>query len=475
MVLDSRDSSPFYAITGSFCMQTILDRLFKISPVPSMVRMALENILAPEFVDGIFRSTAASQTERKLLFSTIVELMLLVVCRIKPSVNKSYSHLKAFIPVSLKSVYNKINNVESQVSRELVCHTAARVKEVIDELGAYDDSPIAGYEVRILDGNHHPASEHRLGVLRDVAAGALPGLSLVVYDPVRKIVVDCLPCEDGHKQERALIPELLNDIEACTVWIADRNFCTCAFMFELALHKAFFVVRRHANSCIKIIGPSVDRGRTETGKLSEQAVEVIDANGAKLKCRLITLHLDKPTRDGDQQLQFLSNLPSTVSASTIAESYRSRWKIENVNLELVKQFDSEQTSLGMPPATLFAFSVSLVAYNMVQLVHASLRAAHGSEATKDKISNYYLAHALQSGWENTHMIEDEFWIAKYSTLTPKQLASELKRIAKMTDLSHYRKNIRGPKKPPTPRTRFKGTPHVSTYQLLNESTNSTDA
>jgi hypothetical protein len=67
----------------------------------------------------------------------------------------------------VKSVYNKINNVEAELSRQLVSQTAARVKRVIDELGAYDDSPIACYDVRILDGNHHPASEHRSGVLRD--------------------------------------------------------------------------------------------------------------------------------------------------------------------------------------------------------------------------------------------------------------------------------------------------------------------
>ena len=250
-------------------MQSILDRLVKTSPVPAMVRVALENVLSPDFIDGIFRSTAAIQTQRQLLFSSIVEVMCLVVCRVKPSVNAAYVHLEKFLGVSVKSVYNKINQVEPEVSRQLVCQTAARVKAVIDELAVFNDSPIPGYEVRILDGNHHPASEHRLSVLRDVAAGPLPGLSLVVFDPVRGIVVDCLPCEDGHKQERALIPDVLNDIEAGTVWIADRNFCTCAFMFELALHKAYFVVRRHSKTCIKVKDLAVDCGRVETARASE--------------------------------------------------------------------------------------------------------------------------------------------------------------------------------------------------------------
>ena len=122
----------------------------------------------------------------------------------------------------------------------------------------------------------------------------------------------------------------------------------------------------------------------------------------------------------------------------------------------MKHFASEQTALGNPPATLFAFCVSIVAFNMLQIVHASLRAAHGAEATKDKISNYYLAHALQSGWEATYLIKEEFWNMQYSNLTPKQLATELIRIVKNVNLSQFRQSKRGPRKPPNPAHAFQG-------------------
>lgn len=183
-------------------MQAFLDRLIKTSPIPTMVRASLENLLSPEFINTIFREHAVIQSERQLLFSSIVELMTLVVCRMKPSVHASFVHLKELFSVSAKSVYNKINNVEAEVSRQLVVQTAAKAKEVIDHLAVLHPSPIPGFEVRILDGNHHPASQRRLKVLRNVAAGPLPGQTLVVYDPLRGLVVDCQPCEDAHKQER---------------------------------------------------------------------------------------------------------------------------------------------------------------------------------------------------------------------------------------------------------------------------------
>ena len=63
---------------------------------------------------------------------------------------------------------------------------------------------LAGYQVRIIDGNALAATEHRLQVLRTVAAAPLPGKSLVVLDPALRLAVDIFPCEDGHAQERRL-------------------------------------------------------------------------------------------------------------------------------------------------------------------------------------------------------------------------------------------------------------------------------
>lgn len=250
------------AVARSLIMQALLNRLSHVSPIPVMVRATLENALSPEAVNRIFVEHAVSQSQRVLLFSSVVEVMLLVDCRLKPSVFAAFTHLSESLGVSAKSLYNKLNLVEPQVSRMLVMETAQKIRDIINELQVFEASPIPGYEVRILDGNHHPASHHRLKVLRDVAAGPLPGKTLVVFDPMRRLVVDCVPCEDGHTQERAI---------------------------------------------------------------------VTDSSGGQLTCRLIRIELTNPTRDGDRQIQILSNLPSTVSIAIIAASYRDRWQVENVN------------------------------------------------------------------------------------------------------------------------------------------------
>ena len=62
-------------------------------------------------------------------------------------------------------------------------------------------------------------------------------------------------------------------------------------------------------------------------------------------------------------------------------------------------------------------------------------------------------------------IPEEEW-AVFAHASPSELAILLLDIASYVDLKKYKKNPRGPKKPPIKRTQFKGHPHVSTAKLL---------
>ena len=95
-----------------------------------------------------------------------------------------------------------------------------------------------GYRAKILDGNGLGATEHRLSVLLDTSAGALPGKSLVVLEPALGLATDIFPCEDGHAQERSLLPEVLETVAAGDLWIGDRNFCTTGFIFNIESKQA---------------------------------------------------------------------------------------------------------------------------------------------------------------------------------------------------------------------------------------------
>ena len=61
-------------------LATVFDRFVEDSPLTVMARALLEQALQPGPIDEMFERTATARYTDKLLFSTVVDLMGLVVC-----------------------------------------------------------------------------------------------------------------------------------------------------------------------------------------------------------------------------------------------------------------------------------------------------------------------------------------------------------------------------------------------------------
>jgi hypothetical protein len=147
----------------------------------------------------------------------------------------------------------------------LVRETAAEMAEIVRHLGGACTSLLAGYRVKILDGNALAKSEHRLKESQQSTAALLPGKSLVVLEPQLGLLTDVFCCEDGRAQERSLLPQVLETVERGDLWIADRNFSTAGFLFSLDAKGAGFVIRRHAKHACEEVGERRACGRAEGG------------------------------------------------------------------------------------------------------------------------------------------------------------------------------------------------------------------
>jgi hypothetical protein len=447
-------------------LSNLMERFIAQAPIPVMAQALLERVLSDERLDACFENVAKKQYTRTLLFSTLFDLMALVVTNVFPSINAAYKARKADIGVSITAVYDKLNGLETGVSAALVKDTAVELREIITELNAVREPLLPGYRVKMLDGNCIEATEHRLEVLRHTAAGALPGKSLVVYDPALEMAIDVIPCEDGHAQERSLLGEVIKIVDSDDVFVMDRNFCVRQFLFDIADRDAYFVVRHHANFNYEVTGEEPSSSEVETGQVCEHDIVVIDNNGKKRKWRRITVHLNKKTRDGDDKITLLTNLPkSAATAEMIANLYRKRWNIETMFQELEAHLHSEINTLGYPKAALFGFCVSLMAYNVLAVVKAAIRSVHDEE-TVNEISGYYLAAELERTYEGMNVaIIPEEWEA-FKTMTLSAFVETLLKMAGNVQLEKYKKNRRGPKKPRPPRKSSKKEPHVSTARLL---------
>jgi Transposase DDE domain len=436
------------------------------SPVSVMLRAIMEHALPAAEIDQLFTDTAEQQYTRELLFSSLVDLMAEVVCRIRPSVHAGYQAEPTKFGVSIRAVYDKLEHTEPGIASALVAHAAGKLTPIIQRLGGGLPALLSDYRIRILDGNHLAGTQHRLKELRTLAAGALPGQTLAVLDANTRLVTDVLCCEDGHAQERALLPAVIPLIAERDVWVADRNFCTTEFWFALATRPAYGVIRHHANLTWQAIGKRRYVGRSNTGRVYEQRGRIHDESGNPLELRRITIALDVPTRDGDTEIHILTNLPARVRAKVIARLYQKRWTIEIAFQELTVALKCEVNTLAYPKAALFGFCVALLAFNVLSVVKAALRAAHGAAKIEAILSTYYLADEIAGTYRGMMIaIPEKHWEV-FATMAPARLAKVLKELAAKVDLAKLRKHPRGPKKPKPRRQRNKRVTHVSTARVL---------
>jgi hypothetical protein len=455
----------------------VFDRFAQYSPVTVMMRGIMEYVVPPERLDEIFRSEAEQQYEDELLFSAAVNVLALAVTGVRKSVNDAYQAERENLEVSVVSIYNKLKGTEPQVSRAIVRDTAVRLTPVIDALKTREAPLLAGYRVKILDGNHLAATEHRIQETRTSKSAPLPGKALVVWEPQLRLVTDVFPCEDGHAQERRLLSQVLPTVCAKDLWMADRNFCTTEFLFGIDQREAGFIIRQHALTLTdkRLCGRKRLVGRCESGVVYEQKLRISNRNAAEgepreMELRRITVKLDDTTRDGDQEIHILTNVPTTAAdAITIAELYRKRWKIENAFQELGQALRGEIDTLCYPRAALLAFCVALYTYNVLSVLKHAMRAVHKDAAALERLSGYYLAAEISAAYFGMMIaIPADKWTKTFAHLTAHQLAILLKQLAANIRLDQFLKNTRGPKKPPPKRKSAKHAPHVSTQRLLEQ-------
>lgn len=393
-----------------------------------MAHLALDRALPASWIDEVFQAHRQRQYPRELLFSSVVELMLLVTLGLRPSLHAAARKMAERLPVSLAALYAKVQRTEPAVLRALVQGCAERLVPLVSTLPERRSLP--GWELRVFDGNHLPASEKRLAPLRGFRGAALPGHTLVVYDPDSALVCDIVACEDAHASERTGALALIERAQPQQVWIGDRHFCTQAILQGLAGRGAGFIVREHArHPKLQAVGTWSPSIPTETGSVREQAIELAEPlEGAAQSWRRIEIALHTPTESGDESLVLWSSLPAEIDAATIAGLYRKRWRIEGLFGRLESVLHSEIKTLGHPRAALLGFAVAVLAYNVLALLKQLIEHAHRHTHPQLEVSTYHLAVDIASDYgPMLRLLGPEHW--PRANEDPLKFVAQLLRLA----------------------------------------------
>lgn len=371
--------------------QEVVERFEQHAPGAVMAQLALERALPAHWIDEVFQAHRSRPYPRELLFSSVVELMLMVTLGLRPSLHAAARKLGERLPVSLAALYAKVQRTEPAVLRALVQGSAQQLVPLVQCLPERQSLP--GWQLRVFDGNHLPASEKRLAPLRGFRGAALPGHTLVVYDPDSALVCDIVACEDAHESERTGAAALIERAQAQQVWIGDRHFCTQAILQGLAERGAGCIVREHArHPRLQSSGPWSAPADIETGRVREQSIALAEPHaGALNHWRRVEIVLNAPTNSGDTTIVLWSNLPGEIDAATIARLYRKRWRIEGMFGRLESVLNSEIKTLGHPRAALLGFAVAVLAYNVLALLKQFIEQAHCDSHPQLDVSSYHLA------------------------------------------------------------------------------------
>jgi hypothetical protein len=446
----------------------LLERFIGTRPFSVMTRCILDEMMSTE-LDVVFEENRSRQYQREVLFSQMANTMAEVVLGFCESPNQAYKSYRDELNVSSTAFYNKLNRIETTTTEAFVRHAATKAGRFLDALGYQPWEWIEGYRCRAIDGNHLQASENRLEELRGTWAAPLPGTVVAMLDMQTELIDNVFLIEDGHAQERTILDDVLNAIEPMDLIIGDRHYCTIAFLTGIAGRRGFFAIRQHGTLKGQLVGKRKYRGRSETGKVFEQAMVIgKTATQPGLYVRRITVELHEPTRDGDTEIHILANVPrSDATAIKLSDLYRARWEIERVFNIVTMSFTCEVKGLGHPLAALFVFCTAIAAYNASRVMMTALMSVHGDEVA-DELSHYSMAQEIRKGLDGfvVAIPEDEWRALIPSTIRGK--ASFLRRVASHVDLDRHRKSRRGPKKPPPDKKPYKNGSHVSTAKVLKE-------
>lgn len=439
-----------------------------------MAHLALDQAMPASWIDEVFQAHRQRQYPRQLLFSSVVELMLLVTLGLRPSLHAAVRKLDKQLPVSLAALYAKAQRTEPAVLRALVQGSAQRLMPLLPSTRP----SLQGWQLRVFDGNHLPASDKRLAPLRGLRAAALPGHTLVVYDPDRALVCDIVACEDAHQSERSGAAALIESAQAQQLWIGDRHFCTQAILDGLTQRGACCIVREHRrHPRIGSSGPWSDYRDSDSGRVREQAIELAQYQsaphpGVPSPWRRIEVSLHTPTQSGDERIVLWSNLPAEIDADSIARLYRQRWRIEGLFGRLEAVLNSEIKTLGHPRAALLAFAVAVLAYNVLSLLKQLIEHVHRPSHPDLEVSTYHLAVDIQADYGGMlRLLPPEHW--PQAGENPEPLMARLLKLASRMKPQQLASSKRKPKRAES--AKGKGyvdgcqvRAHVSTARVLKQ-------
>ncbi len=174
--------------------------------------------------------------------------------------------------------------------------------------------------IYVVDGSTLEALFRKLKALQEGTPERLAGKIVTVVDLVTRLPVQLWFTTVSHRHDSNYTAEILALSKRGTLWIFDRGFYDFTFFYALVDQGAGFITRLKANAVF-----SVEQTLLVSDRVRDRLIRLGD--GRHL-LRLIEV------RFGTKWYRYLTSVvdPGQLSAQTVADLYRRRWRIEEAFL-----------------------------------------------------------------------------------------------------------------------------------------------
>jgi hypothetical protein len=372
-------------------------------PLADSVWRLLHCTMDDDWLEDLWTRNRGRCYEKELKFSTLAHLITDALLEHEGSGHQAFERAEeaGTLPVSITASYDKLGNLPVPLSEALLEGGTRRMSAVLPETPAVDPLPDcwAEFEVFGADGKAIKHVKRLLKPLRGLQAGILGARASVGLNLRTGLAVAMVGHLDGEAGEAALTEGLLPKFAALAgpgkPWLVvlDRLYCNLSFPQEVLKAGGHFLIRYCTNTTFV---PDGDRPAQE-GRDADGCPVVQEwgwlgkvAKADRVYVRRITKHLP----DG-QAISLVTDLldEAKYPAEAMLSTYRSRWGLETVFLQITVVFSLKHLIGTQPKAVLFQLSFCLLLYNALQVVRTHLASHQGCEAKR--ISNAKLFDDVQ--------------------------------------------------------------------------------
>lgn len=358
-------------------------------PLAQAVFHLFSHVLDQRHLGDLFERFRGRCYEQELSFAAVVYLLRDALLVHEGSGNASFTAAQGSgaLPVTVKSVYEKLGRLPLGLSLALLRETTAKLLGLLPESQDRLAPSLAGLTVIAFDGKKIKRAAKRLKALRGLPGKMLGGKLLAAMHVRAGVALAIEADPDGERNDVPLVPGLVGQvrelIDRPILWMGDRQFGNLDLPALLSQRQDHFLLRcTTALSFHPDPNRAARQGADARGRRWVEQWGWIGSERDKRRRYLRQIILYRPEEKDDVIL--ITDLldEGSYPAEDLLGAYLLRWEIECMFQKVTEVFDLQKLIGSTPKAMIFQSAFCFLLYNLIEVIRSYVAAGASRPAAE---------------------------------------------------------------------------------------------